>query len=124
MRAGRLDRLVTVQRKTFTETASGEPVEVWSTLANRIPASIWTPPAGEESFKNPQMVAREKVEWLVRYSSALSNLSPLDRIVYPALSEASPEDDPVGRSVYEVTGVHEVGRREGLRIVTARRPDV
>lgn len=124
MRAGRLDRLITIQRKTVTQSDSGEPVEVWTTIAARRSAAIWTPQAGEETFREPHLVARQKLEWLIRYSSDVAALTPLDRIVYPALSEASPEDVPDERNIYDVVAVHELGRRDGLRIVTARRPDV
>lgn len=125
MRAGRLDRLITIQRKTSTASDSGEPVDGWAAIgAVRRAASVWTPPAGEESFRDPQLVAREKVEWLIRYSADVAALTPQDRIIYPALSEASPEDVPDQRNIYDVAAVHEYGRREGLRIVTARRPDI
>jgi head-tail adaptor len=124
MRAGRLDRLITIQRKTYTESPSGEPLESWSTIVARRPASIWTPQSGQESFSEPQMVAREKVEWLVRWSNDVADLSPLDRLVYPALADESPDDVPDERNIYDVIAVHEYKRREGLRIVTARRADV
>ena len=125
MRAGRLDRKITLQRKTSTLSDSGEPVETWSVVgALRRSAGIWTPQSGEESFKDPQLAAREKVEWLVRYSADVATLTPQDRLIYPALNDASPMDDPQEREIYDIVAVHEYGRREGLRLVTARRPDV
>lgn len=123
MRAGRLDRLVTVQRRTVTLSDSGAEIEAWTTVIARHPASIWTPQAGDETFSQPQLLALEKVEWLIRYSSAVAALTPLDRLVYPALSDASPEDIPNESKIYDIVAVHEFGRREGLRVVTARRPD-
>lgn len=123
MRAGRLDRLVTIQKKTVTLSDSGAEIETWTTVAARHPASIWIPQTGDEPFSQPQLVALEKVEWLIRYSSMAAALTPLDRIVYPALSDASPEDIPNESKIYDIVAMHEFGRREGLRIVTVRRPD-
>lgn len=125
MRAGRLDRFVTIQHKSESSSDSGEPQVTWTTLIARREASIWTPQAGDEQFREPQLAARERVEWLVRYSANVAGLNPREhRIVYPALSEASPEDVPDERNIYDIVAVHEFGRQEGLRIVTARRPDV
>lgn len=123
MRAGRFDKLITIQRKTVMQSDSGEPVESWVTFASRRSATIWTPQAGEEAFREPHLVARQKVEWMIRYSADVAALNPLDRVVYPALSESSPEDVPDERNVYDIIAIHEFGRREGFRIITARRPD-
>lgn len=123
MRAGRLDRLITIQRKSETQLPSGEPVEAWTTIVSRRAASM-APVKGDERFATPQEVASEQVEFRVRHSLDVAALSPKDRIVYPALSEASPEDEPDERNIYDVLAVHEIGRREGLRIITQRRADV
>lgn len=131
MRAGRLDRVVTLQRKTETKSVSGAVTEAWTTLIARRAAGLWTPRSGSESFSDPQLVARERVEWIVRYSAALAEgddrLSARDRLVYPALAGVSPDEEPDERDIYDIVGVfeaHELGRRVGLRIVTARRADV
>lgn len=127
MRAGRLDRTITIQRRTVTNSDTGAQVETWATLVNRLPAGLWTPRQGSEVFSEPQLVARERVEWLIRYSSNVADLSPLDRVVYPALGADSPEDTPAERNVYDIVAVHEaheLGRNVALRLVTARRPDV
>lgn len=123
MRAGRLDRLITIQRKTVVESASGELVETWTTIINRRAAG-YRPMKGDEQFTGKQLVGREQVEFRVRYSADLAPLSQQDRIVYPALSDESPEDEPDTRDIYDVLAVHEVGRREGLLIITQRRSDV
>ena len=51
----------------------------------------------------------------------MASLSPLDRIVYPAEADGSPP--PADGAIYEIVAVHEVGRREAIRIVTARRAE-
>lgn len=124
MRSARLDRLITIQRKSVAQSDSGAIAETWVTLLARRRSSIWTPQTGSESFVDPQLIARERFEWLIRYSRELAGLTPQDRIIYPALSDDSPEDIPDERNIYDIVSVHEYGRREGLRIVTARRPDI
>lgn len=124
MRAGRLDRLITIQRKSVTASDSGEPQESWATVGTLRRAASMSPVKGDERFSNPQINALEQVEVRVRYSADVAALTPQDRIIYPALEEASPENTPAGRNIYDVLAVHEIGRREGLQIITQRRPDV
>lgn len=126
MRAGRLDRLVTIQRKTSTPSDSGEPQETWATISGflRMPAAM-RPVKGDERLEAPpQLVGQEQVEFRVRYCAALAGLNPLDRVIHPALEEASPENTPGTRAVHDILAVHEIGRREGLQILTVRRADV
>lgn len=126
MQAGKLDRKITIQRKSVTSSDSGEPVETWANLAVRRSASMW-PFRATEAFAAPEKTAYEQIEFRVRYSSDVAALSPQDRIIYPALTEAQAADDDYDipeRSIYDVLGVLEINRREGLRIITNRRPDV
>jgi head-tail adaptor len=122
MRAGRLDRLITIQRKTVTSTDSGDVVETWTTLVERRAAG-YRPLRGEERFGGEQIVGTEQVEFRIRWSANVAELSQRDRIVYPALADESPEDEPDTRNIYDVLAVNEIGRREGLTIVTQRRAD-
>jgi head-tail adaptor len=123
MRAGRLDRLVTIQRRSLTLSDSGEPVETWTVIASRWPASV-RPAAGSERFSVPVKVAEETVEFQIRWSSAVADLQPQDQVIYPALAEASPEDVPDTRNIYDILAAHEIGRREGVQIIAKRRADV
>ncbi len=118
MRAGRLDRLITIQRKASTQSDSGEPVEAWSTIANRIAASM-SPVRGDERFTGEQLVGQQQVEFRIRYFAAVAELGQHDRIVYPALESGEPDL----RNVYDILATHEIGRREGLQIITQRRAD-
>lgn len=124
MRAGRLDRLVTIQRKTSTISHSGAVQESWATHGALRRAAYMAPVRGDERFSNPQVNALEQTEFRIRYSADVVDLSPQDRIIYPALDEASPLNSPTTRHVYDVLAVHEIGRREGLQIITQRRADV
>lgn len=123
MRAGNLDRLITIQRFTSSQATDGSPIEAWSTIVARRAAS-YRPLRGEERFTTPQLVAREQAEFRIRWSNDVANLTPKDRIIYPALAEASPEDAPDTRLIWDIIEVPEIGRREGLRITAARRADV
>jgi SPP1 family predicted phage head-tail adaptor len=123
MRGGRLDRLITIQRKTSTRSDSGEPQESWETVVLRRRAGM-KPVRGDEQFNVEQLVAKEQIEFTVRYSADVAALSPMDRIIHPALPADSPLTEPQERAIHDVQAVHEIGRREGLRILTFRRPDV
>jgi head-tail adaptor len=131
MIAGRLDRQISVLRKALTLSASGEAIEAWSPVVERLAASM-LPLKGEERFTGEQYVASEQTEFRVRWRAELVTLSPLDRIVEPALAAADYSTSPPGllleasiadRRQYDVMAVHELGRREGLRILAARRVD-
>lgn len=127
MAAGKLDRKITIQRKTVTVSDSGDSVETWANVTPlRRSASMW-PFRATEAFSAPERTAYEQIEFRIRYSSEVASLSPQDRVIYPALTEAQAAD--VGyvipeRSIHDVLGVLEINRREGFRIITSRRPDV
>src|SRR5262245_19560348 len=108
MRAGRLDRLITIQRKTVTLSDSGHPSEVWTDVVTRRPASV-LPVRGDERFGDPQIVATEQVEFRIRHSQNVADLGPQHRIIYPALSGDSPDESVVERRVYDILSVHEIG---------------
>jgi head-tail adaptor len=118
MRAGKLDRRVVVQRFTATSSPSGEPVEAWTAIGlARFAAKA--PVTGIERFGSAQLEAKEQVEFQLRWADDLANLAPTDRIIEPA-SDAS---DPIPeRSIYDIFAVLELGRHEGLRVLTMRRP--
>ena len=109
MIAGPLDRRITLQRFTaITDTASGEQVKVWSTLAAR-----W---ASKRDVSDSERVASAEVSaeigtrFVVRWSIAIEDLNPKDRLIF--------ED-----RTYEIVGVKELGRREGLEISAISRAD-
>lgn len=120
MQGGRLDRRIDIETFTATQLPSGQQVESWSKLVSRRAASV-TPVGGGERFTADQFVARQQVEFRIRYSSVVANVSPLDRIIYPASTDAeSPSLEP---QIYDIIEVSEIGRREGLRIIAARRSE-
>jgi len=121
MRGGALDRRVTVQRLSSTQSPSGQPIEGWAAIGGARWAQRF-PVAGEERFSGEQLAAKEQVEFRLRWSDDLADLQPADRVVEPA-GDASTDPVPT-RSIYDIIAVHEIGRHEGLRVLTARRSDV
>ena len=118
MRGGRLDRRVAVQRFTSTQSGSGAPIELWSSIGLHRWASK-AAVSGVERFGSQQLEAKEQVEFRLRWADDLADLQPIDRIIEPA-SDAGPT--PPERSIYDIIAVLEIGRREGLRVITTRRP--
>jgi head-tail adaptor len=119
MKAGTLDRKVTLQRKSETLSASGEPVVSWGTLVQRLSASV-SPTRGDESFTQPQLRAKQTTTFRVRWHQAIADLTPQDRIIYPAIGAG---EEPEPTAIYDILAVHELGRRETLEIIAFRRAD-
>lgn len=86
-----------------------------------------SPVRADERFASPEKTAYEQIEFRVRYSSNIADLTPQDQVIHPALTpeeEADPDFVIKERTIHDVLGVLEIGRREGLRIITQRRADV
>lgn len=124
MRGGSLDRRITIQRKSVTYSGSGSPVETWAAIGPLRRAASMFPVRADERFSGPQIVGLEQIEFRIRYSADVAALQPQDRVIYPAIAEGSPEGEPAVRDIHDILAVHELGRREGLRIITQRRADV
>src|SRR5262245_33177480 len=118
MRGGEFDRRIEIQRVTVTQSPSGEEREEWATLSIR-PARYEALP-GDERFISQQYIAKGQVAFLIRWAEIVADVSPLDRIIYPASAANSP---PPNNKIFDIITVQEVGRREGLRILAASRQD-
>lgn len=126
MRAGQLDRRVTIQTRSNITRPSGATVQGWTNVGGRRPARQ-VPVRGQELNGLPQAVASQQVEWRVRYAAALLTLSPLSRLIYPAITDAEagdPNFEPAVGRIFDIQVVGETERREGLSIMTLRRSDV
>lgn len=109
MRAGELDRRITLQRAVTTRDDFNAPVETWLDLAR-----VWakfTPVNDGERFRAGERAAEVQARFLIRYSSQVADVSPKDRLIFD------------GRT-YAISHVKEVGRREGLEITAGGRGDV
>ncbi len=123
MRAGTLDRFVTIMRKSTTYAEDGQPLESWAVLGNlRRPAGV-APIAGDERLTTEQVAATQQTKFRLRYSEDLADVSPLDRVIYPAMTgEASPEIIP-NSHIYDVLEAPQLGRLDAIEIVARRRTD-
>jgi SPP1 family predicted phage head-tail adaptor len=99
VRAGLLDRRVTLERRVEVVDPSGEVVVSWVPLA-----TVWArvePLGGRENFGAQQFVATGDLRFTVRWRA---DVTPLHRVVYAGVP-------------YDVVSVAEEGRREALLIV-------
>jgi head-tail adaptor len=122
----RYDRYITIQRKTVTQSASGEEIAAWTDIARNIPAFV-APTRGSEKRQSPQDVAEQEVTFTIRWHSVPSAsrpLAPEDRILYPITGLANDVQSPAGNLVYDIISPDEVGRQVDLSIKTVRRSDV
>ena len=108
MLAGKLDRRVTLRRAEVKQNDFGEDVETWGDLA-----TVWASRAevsNRERFAAQQVGAELVARFRLRYSQRIHDLSPLDRIVVD------------GRE-HNITGVAEIGRREGFEVTVSARAE-
>lgn len=106
--AGKLDRRITIQRATFTRNDMGEQIPAWSTLA-----TVWAeakPVSDGERVKAREVSAEISMRFTIRWSTTVGGVNPKDQVVY------------AGRT-YDIVGVKEIGRREGIEISAMARAD-
>ena len=113
---GSLDRRIAIERSTPTQDLSGAVIPTWARIGH-VRWARRAPVAGDERFTSLQLVAREQVQWTVRWAADLADLAPGDRIVYPDT------DTPTDLQIYDIIAVHEMGWRVGLIAITARRAE-
>lgn len=122
----RYDRLVTVQRKSVTQSGSGEEIAAWADIAYRVPARV-EPTRGSERMTGAQEVAQQEVTVTIRFHSipsASRPLTPEDRILYPVDGLAQNVQAPPANCILDIVSPDEVGRQIDLSIKTIRRADV
>ncbi len=100
MRSGALDRIVTLERFTTTENEYGEEIEAWAPL--RTVAAQVVQQSGREFLAAAMTQAEVRVLFRIRW---IEGIRPTDRINYE------------GR-LHNIHEVKELGRREGLDIMT------
>jgi len=108
MKAGKLDRRITLQRFTSTVDAYNEPVLTWAPLAVRW--ASYEPLSDGERFRAGETAADASARFVIRWSSEVSSLNPKDRLTFEGVT-------------YQILRVKEIGRREGLEITTSARAD-
>jgi SPP1 family predicted phage head-tail adaptor len=95
MRAGAMDRYITIQKNTVTTDAYGASINTWSTRVQ-----VWAERrelAMAERIQAQAVKSDLSAKYYVRYNTAIL---VKDRIVD-------------GSDTYEVTGIVEIGRKQG-----------
>tara|TARA_R110000850_G_scaffold266393_1_gene396696 strand:- start:107 stop:439 length:333 start_codon:yes stop_codon:yes gene_type:complete len=105
---GRMDRRIVIQRATLTTNNYGERAEAWGTLATVWADVLYKLGSGSESIQSEQILSKQPINFTIRYSQAVSGVRPSDRISYNG-------------DIYQIEAVQEIGRNEGLRVVTTLR---
>lgn len=101
MRAGKLDRRITIQCRTSTQSDSGDPVITWVEVA-----TVWAEHVnirGSERLAQQQVVGYALMTFRIRWSSVVSEVSVLHRIIFDART-------------YDITDVRETKRREEIEL--------
>ncbi len=99
IRAGDLDRRVTIQRCQRAQIAgSGETISVWSDIVT-VAATV-RQANGREFLAGSAIVGEQRAVFVVRFRA---DVSQLDRIAY-------------GGRTFDIDDIREIGRREGLEI--------
>ena len=100
MKAGRMDRRVSLQARTLSRNSYGEETESWSEIAE-----VWAEKVdlrGREYYAAAQANADVTTRWRIRYRS---DVTVLHRLLYDSV-------------VYEINQVAEIGRQAGLELIT------
>jgi len=116
IRSGDLDRRVAIQQASITYSPSGQPIEGWTTLAERWAA--YKPLLGQERIAAEQWIGLEQVQFTLRWDATIKDVAPKDRVIFPAAdASSSPIDE---RSIFDIFAVHEIGRHVALEIQAVR----
>lgn len=104
MRAGELDRRITLQRAVMVPNSLNELVPQWADLATVF--AQYLPISDGERIRAQQVGAFATARFRVRWSALTAGLTAKDRIVFEG-------------QVFEIAGVKELQRRVGVEITAA-----
>jgi len=105
MRAGRLDRLVTIRQVTTAQDTYGQPIETWTDLD-----TVWAHRQelrGAEAWQARQVVATVNSKYIIRWRNDVTVLHRLKD----------------GDTEYDIHHVGELGRRDGLELTCVGRAE-
>ena len=103
MRIGKLDRKITIQFRSISQNDYGEAVAAFSSSAS-VWAMIETQPRGKEKVNNGIETSQQSVNFLIRFSSDVDDVTNGDRVLYNS-------------QYYDIESVQEVGRNLSLRLI-------
>lgn len=102
MRAGSLDRKITIQAASIADDGfSSEGLTSWTDIMTLSASAI--PVNDAERFSAGGIKSTSMYRWIVRHSVAASRITPQNRLIY-------------GREIFEIVGIKELGRRRGYEI--------
>ena len=107
MKGVNYDRRITLERGGVSDDGFSQ-VETWEPLAE-----VWAevdPISDGERWRAGEVGASVTHRFRIRYSTTVADLNPRDRLTYE------------GRA-FDIGGVKEMGRREGLEITASARAD-
>lgn len=108
LKAGSLDRRVTIRRLGAGVNELNEPVGAWADLA-----TVWasySPVSDGERMKAGEISADKMARFQIRYSSQVASIDPRDRLFFDGAE-------------WEIVGVKEISRRVGLEITAVARAE-
>lgn len=109
MRSGKLDRRVRIEQLSTTKNGVGEEIQTWSELS-----TIWaerSPQGVVQKFNTQQQYAEVDAVFKTRWYPWSDTLDPIKhRLKYRD-------------RIYDIQGTEEIGRRDGLMILTKARAD-
>ena len=106
MQAGKLDRRITLQRATLTTDAYNAIVETFAPLS-----TVWAqavPVSDGEKMRAGEVYSNLSMRFTIRWSTVVATLDTKDRVLFD------------GR-LFDILGIKEIGRHEGLEITAATR---
>ena len=109
MKAGNMDRRISIQRGSVVDDGFSSSIEEWNDIAANLPAEV-NPISDGERWRAGEVGAHVTDRFVVRWQPALADLNPKDRVLYD------------GR-IYDISGVKETGRRQGFEITASARSD-
>lgn len=101
MRAGLLDRLITIQQNSPSKNSHGENIAGWSALYTNIRAQVIQKSAREYFSSADHDVTEAVTVFKIRYRSDVTTGM---RVVYDSEN-------------YEIHAITEIGRNEGLELI-------
>jgi len=107
MRAGRLDRQVTIQQNVPTRGTAGSEVDNWENVLATVWAQKIDQGGREYAIAGAQRQAELATIWRIRYLATITNKM---RLRYGGVD-------------YEIENIKELGRREGLELLTHAKVD-
>ena len=110
MRAGKLDRPITIEAVTYTTSGDGSQVESWAQIASCFAER--ESQSAMERFAAAQTIAEIDTLWRIRWNDDL--MVVLD----PKLHRIKYRD-----RAYNILGLVEIGRKEGVHIPCKSRGD-